>query len=824
MIIPKKLMDEFEAFCKKNGISGKEKEEKFEQMKQRLERYIYEPGEAVGVVAAQSISEPATQMSVDGSEKVIVKYKDTIRITEIGKFVGAVVQEGRHVDGWDVCDVSEQGMFVPSISGCEKIEWKRLLAVSRHKSPERLLKIKTRSGREIVATDSHSFVIRRNNEVVPVSGAELTVGIRIPSIRFLPENCTHEIRISSFVGDKCINRKNIPSSIPLDEAFGFFVGAYLSEGNATKNYTNISNTDENFLLNIRKFADAYGLTHSEYDNFRGFRKGHDLRVNSALISRLLKIACGTGSRNKKVPEFAFSADESFVKGLLKGYFEGDGSVSVEREVIRVSSDSKELLDGIALLLTRFGIFAVKHSSKQHWLVVGHKYAKRFHEKIGFVSDRKTEKLEKLLRIENKEDYIDAFDGFGDLLLKTARKLNYPSRYVNSATKRQKIGREALLRRIEIFDALSKKNKIDLKNELALMRQMYEADVVWDEIADIEKVAPSSEYVYDFTVEGTETFATFDGIITHNTMRSYTLASQSDRLSKVTHGLPRLIEIFDARKTFEKNMTIYLKKEHNSKEAAKDAAGRIKSLKLGDIIVYDSIDLINMQIELELERESDRDRVKDILERHVKDAEFSFRAKTVYVKPKKNSVRDLRKTKNKIIKIHVAGVKGVENVVVIKEGDDWVIQTTGTNLKKVLLMDEIDVARTRTNDMYQVLDVLGVEAARNVILEEAKATLEEQGLDVDVRHLMLLADMMTFDGTIKDIGRYGVSGKKASVLARANFEETKKHLVNASFYGETDRLEGIIENILVGQIAPIGTGMVKLTIDLEKMKSNLKKKE
>jgi DNA-directed RNA polymerase subunit A" len=90
--------------------------------------------------------------------------------------------------------------------------------------------------------------------------------------------------------------------------------------------------------------------------------------------------------------------------------------------------------------------------------------------------------------------------------------------------------------------------------------------------------------------------------------------------------------------------------------------------------------------------------------------------------------------------------------------------------------------------------------------------------------MLLADMMTFDGTIKDIGRYGVSGKKASVLARANFEETKKHLINASFYGETDKLEGIIENIIVGQIAPIGTGMVKLTIDLEKMKANLKKKE
>ena len=84
-------------------------------------------------------------------------------------------------------------------------------------------------------------------------------------------------------------------------------------------------------------------------------------------------------------------------------------------------------------------------------------------------------------------------------------------------------------------------------------------------------------------------------------------------------------------------------------------------------------------------------------------------------------------------------------------------------------------------------------------------------------------MMSFDGTVKDIGRYGVSGKKSSVLARANFEETKKHLINASFSGETDRLDGIIENIIVGQIAPVGTGMVKLGIDMEKMKALAKKK-
>lgn len=822
MTLPKKVMDDFEEYCKKNGISGKQKGEKLAALVKAFEKYKYEPGEAIGIIAAQSISEPATQMSLDSTEKVIVKYRDAIRITEIGKFVDAIVSEGQHVEGWDVRDTSENEIFVPSINESEKIEWKRVLAVSRHEAPKTLLKIKTRSGRQIIATDSHSFVVREGNEIKAIAGLELIAGRRIPSLKFLPENCLYEIRIKSYIGEDVINRKNLPETIPLDETFGFFVGAYLSEGNATNNYVNISNMNEDFQACVRRFANTLKLTCNKYDNLRGFKKGHDMRVNSAIISKLLKQTCNTGSKNKKVPEFAFSTQESFVKGLLRGYFDGDGSVSVERQVIRASSDSKDLLDGIALLLSRFGIFAVKNHSKQHWLIIGHKYANLFREKIGFVSKEKSEKLNRVCDLKKKQDYIDVFDGFDNLLLETARKLNYPSRYVNSATNRQKIGREALLRHMEIFDVLSRKNNIDIKKELAVMRQMYEADVVWDEITEIEKVQPSSEYVYDFTVEGTETFTTFDGITTHNTMRSYTMASQSDRLSKVTHGLPRLIEIFDARKTFEKNMIIYLKEGHNTKEKAKEIASNIKALKLSDIIVYDSIDLVNIQIELELEKESYKEGVKALLEKHIKDCDTSMRGKNIYIKPKKDNVKNLRKIKNKVLKLHTEGIKGIDNVVVIREGDDWIIQTTGTNLKKILRLDEVDITRTKTNDIYQVYDTLGIEAARNVILQEAKETLDEQGLDVDVRHLMLLADMMTFDGTIKDIGRYGVSGKKASVLARANFEETKKHLVNASFYGEKDKLEGIIENILVGQIAPVGTGMVQLAIDMEKMKKMRKK--
>ncbi|MBI2232967.1 MAG: DNA-directed RNA polymerase subunit A'' [Candidatus Aenigmarchaeota archaeon] len=307
--------------------------------------------------------------------------------------------------------------------------------------------------------------------------------------------------------------------------------------------------------------------------------------------------------------------------------------------------------------------------------------------------------------------------------------------------------------------------------------------------------------------------------TQMTMRSYTLASQSDRLSKVTQGLPRLIEIFDARKTFEKNMIIYLKPEFNTKEKAREIANEIKAASVSDVIVSDSIDLIELRIELELEKERHKGMIKELFEKYLKDCKVDYRGTKIFIKPSNDDVKNLRKIKNKILRMHIDGVKGIKNVVVIKEGEDWIIQTNGTNLKKVLLMDEVDVKRTTTNDVHQIFEILGIEAARNTILKESRETLEEQGLEVDVRHLMLLADVMTVDGEIKDIGRYGISGKKASVLARANFEETKKHLINASFYGETDNLRGVVENVLVGQLTPIGTGTVELTVDVNKLKKN-----
>src|SRR3989338_11467301 len=128
-MLPTNILDRFEKYCKEKGITGKDKENKLKKLEKAFQKYVYEPGEAIGIVAAQSISEPATQMSIDGKEKVILKYNGAIKIAEIGQFVDTIVQTGQHVEGWDVCDISENEVFVPSFNDREKIEWKRILAV-----------------------------------------------------------------------------------------------------------------------------------------------------------------------------------------------------------------------------------------------------------------------------------------------------------------------------------------------------------------------------------------------------------------------------------------------------------------------------------------------------------------------------------------------------------------------------------------------------------------------------------------------------------------------------------------------------------------------
>jgi DNA-directed RNA polymerase subunit A" len=297
--------------------------------------------------------------------------------------------------------------------------------------------------------------------------------------------------------------------------------------------------------------------------------------------------------------------------------------------------------------------------------------------------------------------------------------------------------------------------------------------------------------------------------TQMTMRTYHFAGSAG--INVTYGLPRLIEIFDAKREPETPlMTIYLKKAFNNRDTARIIAEEVIEKSIEDITRRVSINLNEGTIEIE---PIDMKRVSTIMKAvkdEMGDLNVKEKAKKISILPKMEmSIKDMQKIKEKILDIHVGGIKKISNAVVRREGEEWIINTIGSNLEEVMQIKEVDEERTVTNNIHEIAKVLGIEAARNVAISEALKTLQEQGLDVDIRHIMLVGDIMTVTGEIQSIGRYGVAGAQTSVLARAAFEETIKHLVRASIRNEVDNFKGIFENVMIGQVIPSGTGMFDL---------------
>ncbi|MCD6549898.1 DNA-directed RNA polymerase subunit A'' [Candidatus Micrarchaeota archaeon] len=305
--------------------------------------------------------------------------------------------------------------------------------------------------------------------------------------------------------------------------------------------------------------------------------------------------------------------------------------------------------------------------------------------------------------------------------------------------------------------------------------------------------------------------------TQMTLRTFHYAGVAEQ---VPTGLPRVIEIVDARKKPKKGlMNVYLKKPYSTDEKkASKIAEKLEQTVLKDIASIRE-DFENKRILVRFKedevaiRKIDIDEVKKSIKK-IGGVRIRSKNDKVVVKLNKENptYKELRTLSIKLHNLFVKGIKGIEKALVVKEGNEYFIRTTGTNLAEVIKCDEVDSSRTITNDIHEMNKVFGIEAARNLIIKELKQVMDMQGLALDVRHVMLIADAMTQDGTILPVGRHGLSGRKAGVLARAAFEETIKHLVNAAVAGAEDKLKGVTENIIVGQTVPIGTGRVKLKLN------------
>ncbi len=302
--------------------------------------------------------------------------------------------------------------------------------------------------------------------------------------------------------------------------------------------------------------------------------------------------------------------------------------------------------------------------------------------------------------------------------------------------------------------------------------------------------------------------------TQMTMRTFHYAGVAE--INVTLGLPRLIEIVDARKNpSTPMMTIFLEKEYAfDRDKARELAWKIEATNI-TVLGSMSTDIAEMKIIIELNKKALTQRnmtSKEVAGKIEEELGVSVEIKedTLLLTPEEPSYRQLLQLVKNVQSIILKGIKGIKRVVIRKEeSGEYVLYTEGSVLKEVLAIEGVDATRTRTNNVNEIYEVMGIEAARAALIHEATETLREQGLTVDVRHIMLVSDIMTVDGDVKPIGRHGISGEKASVLARAAFEVTVNHLLDSGMRGDIDELRGVTENVIVGQPIRLGTGNVKL---------------
>ena len=319
--------------------------------------------------------------------------------------------------------------------------------------------------------------------------------------------------------------------------------------------------------------------------------------------------------------------------------------------------------------------------------------------------------------------------------------------------------------------------------------------------------------------------------TQMTMRTFHYAGVAT--VNVTQGLPRIIEIVDARKVpSTPTMIIRLMPDKNSPEEAQKLAASLEITTTANIAQIET-DVAQRRLVLKLNKGNLKQKnmtgmeVKDKLERALRlyvQADKEKNPGTLTIIPGVHNEEDLAELQDnppsytmllqleeKIRDMRLKGIPSIEraNVQYDDKAGEYYLSTIGSNLSRVSEIESIDRSRTYTNNIIEIFNYLGIESARQAIINELEATLLSARLEVDVRHLLMVADVMTSEGEVRAIGRHGVSGTKHSILARAAFEVTVNHLLKAGIIGETDRLTGVAENIIVGQPISLGTGSVEL---------------
>jgi len=299
----------------------------------------------------------------------------------------------------------------------------------------------------------------------------------------------------------------------------------------------------------------------------------------------------------------------------------------------------------------------------------------------------------------------------------------------------------------------------------------------------------------------------------------------------TKGLPRVMEIVDGRKVPTSPMMIirFKKEVEKDYDVVRKIWKHLEEVRLSSIIknlkenfregtVTFNFDKEKLEY-YELTPKTILNKISKMESLEVVSSDEEIKIK---YRGKGKTVYNMRVAFNRLLSNVIFGVEGIIKASIEQDEKTkaFRIITSGSNLEEIMKIDGVDSMNIYCNNPFEVLEFYGIEAARNIIASELISIIEEEGLTVNFRHIGLIADIMTYTGNIRSVGRHGIAGEKESVFARAAYEETVKHFTNACVFGEKDYFKGVAENILIGKQINVGTGTVKIVVKKEDLK-NLK---
>lgn len=753
------------------------------RIQDRFKESLVQPGELVGIVAAQSIGEPTTQLTLNSvvwGERILLRSATTdVQVVKIGEYIdqllaGAASDKVQHLqeNQTEYLDVTDMHVDVPCVDEKGRMHWKRVEAITRHDVGCGLVQVRTRSGRVVTATKSKSFLVRENNLIVPKRGQDIKVGDHLPVTYRAPalDDYIYEVDVPV-----------IGTRVKLDRDYGYHVGCTLLQ---------------------------------------------------------------------EIPSWALAACNEFVVGLLDGFFSVHGTV-VDHEITAPAA-TYVLGLGLAELLARFDIAAdvFPHVVVRDWNVV------RFVQHIK-LSNRQLHAS--LVKVTEDSFYQDRFDDIPGVsigkfhgtysccdLARFARDAQDPD---EGTRLWDTINTDVFFDQVvqvtdvipdqahpKVYDfTVSDTRNFTLYGGLC-MRDTFHMSGIASASKAVRGVPRLKELL-----ECTKTIKT--PFMTIYLKPEY--GRDKRRCLEIMHAL-QMIKLKDVLVASRIYFDPYDPETQGFRTNINEDSAFVKAFKefqqLADIA--DPASLSPWLVRLQLDRSKVLDLGLSVLDvrRALDDAAFASQLECVYpddnaenlvfrIRLAADSDEDMsdmlttiKAFEESIIEGTIlSGVKDIHKVSVdvVRIGKDedrdkdpeapeYSLMTVGTNLIDILGCSCIDATRTKTNDVVEILHVLGIEAARQALYNEITEVLGEQG--VNHRHLCLLVDTMTHRGSLASINRHGISQGDIGPLAKCSFEAMTERIVKAGMFAEVDRITGVSANVMLGQIAPCGTGDTRVMMD------------